>query len=129
MAADDDTPADIDAYIASKAAEVRPMLERMRAIIHKAAPKAVEAIAWDMPTFNQDGNLVTFAAFKKHMSLFAATSTVVKFEKELAGYVTNKATIQFPYGTTLPAPLITKIVKERLAENAEKVAAKKRGKK
>lgn len=120
---------DIDSYIAGQLAEIRPMLERMRAIIRKAAPKATEAIAWDMPTFKQDGNLVHFAAFKKHMSLFASTSTVTHFKDELSGYVTNKATIQFPYGTTLPAGLITKIVKHRIAENAEKAASKRRRKK
>lgn len=121
---DEDTAPDINAYIALRPAEIRPMLERMRAIIQKAAPKATEAIAWDMPTFKQDGNLVHFAAFKKHMSIFASTSTVSFFKDELAGYVSNKATIQFPYGTTLPAALITKIVKHRIAENAEKAAAK-----
>ncbi len=125
---DTPTPIDIDAYIAARPDEIRAMLERMRAIIRKAAPKAVEAIAWDMPTFKQDGNLVHFAAFKKHMSIFASTSTVTHFKDQLADYVSNKATIQFPYGKPLPAALITKIVKHRIAENAEKLAAKQRRK-
>jgi uncharacterized protein YdhG (YjbR/CyaY superfamily) len=123
-----ETSANIDAYIAGHPEDIRVMLERMRAIIRKAAPKATEAIAWDMPTFKQDGNLVHFAAFKKHMSLFASTTTVTHFKDQLTDYVTNKATIQFPYGTILPAGLITKIVKNRIGENAEKAAAKQRRK-
>ena len=71
---------DISTYISAHPPEIRAMLERMRAIIRKAAPKASEAIAWDMPTFKQDGNLVHFAAFKKHMSLFASTSTLTRFK-------------------------------------------------
>ena len=125
----EDSPPNIDAYIADHPPEVREMLERMRAIIRKAAPKAVEAISWDMPTFKQDGNLVHFAAFKKHMSIFASTSTVTHFLDGLGGYLSNKATVQFPYGKPLPAALITKLVKHRIAENAEKVAAKQRRKK
>ncbi|WP_035605629.1 DUF1801 domain-containing protein [Haloferula sp. BvORR071] len=127
--ADTPPPATIDAYIADFPPEIRAMLERMRAIISKASPKASETIAWGMPTFKQDGNLVHFAAFKRHMSLFASTSTVTHFKGELADYVTHKATIQFPYGKPLPAALITKLVKHRIAENAEKLAAKRaRGK-
>lgn len=117
-------PTTIDEYIASFPPEVQEKLETIRATIRKAAPKAEEAISYMMPTFKLHGNLVHFAAFKNHVSLFPGASGVAAFEEELAGYETSKGTIQFPLGTRIPYGLITKIVKFRVAQNLDKAAAK-----
>ena len=85
-----------------------------------------------MPTFYQDGNLLHFAAFKNHMSLFPGTDAVSRFKKELAKFVTSKGTIQIPYDEPIPTALVTKIVKYCIGRNlaAAKIkAAKKAAKK
>ena len=60
-------PNEIDIYIASFPAEIQTLLEEMRITIHNAAPDAIEAFSYQMPTFKLHGNLVHFAAFKKHI--------------------------------------------------------------
>src|SRR5688572_19731972 len=107
----------IDEYIAQFPKDVQEKLEKMRDIIHKASPKAEEAISYGIPTFKLNGkNLVHFGGFKNHASFFPASSGVKAFAKELAPYKVSKGTIQFPYDERLPIGLITKIVKFRVKE-------------
>lgn len=115
----------IDAYIASAESNRRPILEAIRTIIHKAAPKAEEVISYGMPAFKQHGVLVYFAAAKKHLGFYPTGSPTTVFAEELKEYVTTKGAIQFPWDKKLPAALITKIVKYRLKEDAEKALEKK----
>ena len=120
--------ATIDEYLEGVPQEMRDALEKLRAQISKAAPQAVEAIGWGMPLFKLEGkNLVGFAAFKEHCSLFPMSATAMEaFEAELAAYDTTKGTIHFKPGKPLPASLVKKIVKERIRENEARAAAKKR---
>jgi uncharacterized protein YdhG (YjbR/CyaY superfamily) len=115
----------IDEYIFRFPREIQRQLQAVRRTIHKAAPKAEEAIRWRMPTFCQHGNLVHFAAFKDHISLFPGSSGIAAFQNELRGYVTSKGTVHFPHGEPIPHRLIAKIVKFRVQESMAKAAAKK----
>ena len=117
-------PTTIDEYIASFPPEVQEKLETIRATIRKAAPKAEEAISYMIPTFRLHGNLVHFAAYKKHIGFYPGAGGIAAFEEELAGYETSKGTVQFPLEKRLPLPLITKIVKFRVQQNLDKAAAK-----
>jgi uncharacterized protein YdhG (YjbR/CyaY superfamily) len=120
-------PVTIDEYLGGIPREMRDALEKLRAVIRKAAPQAVEAIGWGMPMFKLKGNLVGFAAFKEHCSFFPMSTTVMEaFENELASYETSKGTIRFKPGKPLPASLVKRIVKERIKENEARAAAKKR---
>lgn len=118
----------IDEYIAAQSAGVRPALESLRAAIRKQAPDAVEAIAYGMPTFKLEGNLVHFAAWPKHIGFYPAPSGIRAFADELKGYVTSKGAIQFPIEKKLPLALVAKIVKFRVAENLAKKSAKQKSK-
>lgn len=61
----------IDDYIAKSGAFARPILERLRALVHREVPNCVEAIKWGMPHFTLGGkNLTGMAAFKAHVSVF-----------------------------------------------------------
>ncbi|CQR54808.1 iron chaperone [Paenibacillus riograndensis] len=114
----------IDDYITQAPPEIREKLEAVRKVIHEAAPEAEEKISYQMPTFFLHGNLVHFAAFKKHIGLYPAPSGIEAFQEELAQYKGAKGSVQFPLDKPLPLDLISRIVKFRAAENREKAAAK-----
>lgn len=108
----------IDQYHASWPPEIRAVLDRMRGIIKKAAPRAVEIISYNMPAFRGHRNLVYYAAHKAHLGFYPAVPTDL-FAEQLKGYTTSKGAIQFPYDKPLPAGLITKIVKIRVQSDLE----------
>lgn len=113
----------VDDYINSFPEETRILLETLRQTIKKAAPEATESIKYGMPTFVLHGNLVYFAAWKKHISVYPITSAMEESLDELADYKTSgKGTIQFPIGKPLPLPLIRKIVVFRVTEHLESEA-------
>ncbi len=108
----------IDEYIDTFPEEVRHALRKLRQVIREEAPDAEEAIKYHMPTFVFHGNLVYFAAWKKHISMYPITSEMETSIEELSEYNTSgKGTIQFPLDQPLPLPLIRKIVACRVREN------------
>jgi uncharacterized protein YdhG (YjbR/CyaY superfamily) len=123
------TPKNIDEYIAGYPADIQQILQKIRTIVHETAPEAQETISYQVPTFTLKGNLVHFAAFKSHISLFPASSGVEKFKNELEGYKTSKGTIQFPLGQPIPYDLIRRIVLFRVQENLARAEAKAKKKK
>jgi len=118
----------IDEYIAVFPAEKQQLLERIRALIQKVAPAAIEKISYGIPTFYLNGNLVHFAAFNNHIGFYPGVSGIVAFQKEIAGYKNSKGAIQFPPDKPLPVKLISSIVKFRVKENLENAALKKKKK-
>lgn len=120
------TPKNIDDYIDRYPKDVQAKLRKIRATIRKAAPDATEAISYQIPTYKLGGNLIHFAAFPNHISLFPTSSGVANFQKELAGYETSKGTIQFPLDRPIPYGLITRITRFRVKESSEKAKQKKR---
>ena len=118
-------PKTIDEYIAGFPPDVRRTLKQIRSTIRKAAPAAEEAIAYQMPTFRQHGNLVHFAAFKNHIGFYPAPRAIEEFKKELAAYEGAKGTVRFPLDQPLPLGLIGRMVKFRVKKNLEQAAANK----
>jgi len=112
-------PKDIDEYLAGVAEPARTTLNKVRAAIRSAVPpEATEAISYRMPTFKYKGSLMAFGAFKKHCSLFPMSMAVIAaFKDELKGFPTSKGTIHFPLDKPLPAALLKKMVKARVAQN------------
>ncbi|HRG16603.1 MAG TPA: YdeI/OmpD-associated family protein [Pseudomonadota bacterium] len=57
----------IDAYIAKSAEFARPILIRIRELVHGALPTVEESIKWGMPHFLHEGKILCgMAAFKAH---------------------------------------------------------------
>ena len=113
-------PTSIDEYLARLPDDQAAALQKLRTQIRAAAPKAEEAISYGIPAFKQDGLLVGFGATKQHCALYVMSKALIpRFEAELAGLSTGTGTIRFLPGTPLPAALVKKIVKARIAENAE----------
>jgi uncharacterized protein YdhG (YjbR/CyaY superfamily) len=102
----------IDEYIADVSDEdVKALLEKVRSTVQKAAPKATEAIKYNMPTFLYKGrHLVYFAANKKHLGFYPAPA-MCAFRDELRPYQSGRGTLKFFYDEKIPFTLITKVVK------------------
>jgi uncharacterized protein YdhG (YjbR/CyaY superfamily) len=74
-----------------------------------------------MPAFRLNGKLIAgFKAATQHCSFHPMSgATVATLSAELAGYDTSKGTIRFSPRAPLPATLVRKLVKARIAELAE----------
>lgn len=129
MTMDKNPPKNIDEYIAGFPPDIQAILEHIRATIRNAAPEAQETISYQMPTFTLKGNLVHFAAFKKHIGFYPTPSGTEQFQQQIAGYKAAKGSIQFPLDKPIPYDLIREIVTFRVQENLAKAAAKGKKKK
>lgn len=122
-----DQTRNMDGYIAGFPEQIRKKLEEMRAIIRQAAPGAEETINYGVPTFKVNGNLVHFGGFKTHIGFYPTPSGIEAFKKELSVYEGAKGSVKFPVDKSLPASLISKIVKFRVKENLGKTTQKSKG--
>jgi uncharacterized protein YdhG (YjbR/CyaY superfamily) len=111
-------PKTIDEYLAALSDDKRAALEKLRKTIRAAAPKAEECISYQIPAYRQNGMLVGFGATAKHCAFYLMSSSTVEAHKdELEDYDTSRGTIRFQAENPLPAALVRKLVKARLAEN------------
>lgn len=126
--------ASVDAYIAAQSEAARPRLTRMRNVIQKTVPRAVESISYKIPTYKLHGKpLVFFAAWKEHLSLYPASARVFEEIPELLPFKNGKDTVRLRYDATLPVHLVARFAKVRelevdaegMLEQPEKPAAKK----
>ena len=120
------TPKTVDDYLAALPEEARATLEKIRKAIKAAAPKATEGISYQMPMYKQNGMLMGFAAFKNHCSIFPGAKPMETYKDELKAYKISKGTIRFPIGKPLPAALVKKLIKTRIAENEKRAAEKEK---
>ena len=120
-------PKDIDSYLSSVPEPARTTLDKMRKTIQAAAPKATEKISYGIPTFHYLRSLVAFAAFKDHCSFFPMNSSLIAaYKADLKSYSLSKGTIRFPVDQPLPAALVKKMVKARLAQNEARQKSKRK---
>ena len=115
-------PKSVDEYLAGVPEPARRTLNRVRAVIRSAAPpETTEVISYRIPTFRYKGALLGFAAFPNHCSLFVMSGSVLEgFKDQLKDFHTSKGTIRFPVDKPLPAALVKKLVKARIAQNERK---------
>lgn len=114
-------PKDIDEYIAAFPPAMQKLLEQMRSTIQEAAPQAVEAISYAIPTFKLNGkNLVHFAGYEKHIGFYATPTSHEAFVQDLSKYKQGKGSVQFPLNAPLPLNLVERIVKFRVQEMEKK---------
>lgn len=120
-------PTTIDEYTATFPPDVQAILQRIRATIAKAIPKAQEKISYRIPAFALDGDVIYFAAFKKHIGVYPPVRDA-KLKKEVARYAGPKGNLQLPLAERIPYALIGRIAKVRAKENAARVGAKQKKK-
>jgi uncharacterized protein YdhG (YjbR/CyaY superfamily) len=118
----------VDGYLATVPAETRPGLDKLRATIAAAIPKATETISYRILAYTLDGRMVVWCAgFKDHLSLYPASAGVRKeLAAELESFFSGKGTIRFDLDRPLPVALVKKIVKVRIKENEAAAARPKK---
>ena len=127
-------PTTIDEYLAAVSPERRAALEKLRTTIRSILPRAEECISYSMPAFRHDGHVVAgFLATAKGCSYFPFSgTTLATLASELTGYGQTKSAVHFDPARPLPATLVRKLLKARVAETKqaeEKKPAKKAAKK
>ena len=111
----------VEQYIATQPEPQQSMLRKAQAVVMSACPGATTRIAWGMPVFYYEGQLVGIAGFKKHISVFPMSGASLDFVGEsITKYRTSKGTLQFPVGEKLPVTAIKQLVKFRMKENRAK---------
>lgn len=122
-------PISVDDYISGFPKDVQVLLQDVRKTIRKAAPEAIEKMSYGVVGYMQWGMLIFFGGFKNHCSLFAINKGLIKkYEKELSKLEIANTTIHFTVDNPLPKRLLTALVKERLAQNAEAFEVKNKAK-
>jgi len=115
----------IDEYIAACPEESQTYLMQIRKLIHSLVPEAKEKISYQIACFELSGkNLIHFAGWKKHVSLYPIPAGNEAFNKAIAKYADGKGTVKFPLDKPLPVKLIEKAVKYRLADHLKNIGYK-----
>ena len=108
----------IDEYIAACPPESQNYVREIRKIIHALVPDAKEKISYQIACFELNGrNLIHFAGWKKHVSLYPVPAGDEVFEKAVSKYAGSKGTVKFPLDQPLPIKLIQKIIKLHVGNN------------
>jgi uncharacterized protein YdhG (YjbR/CyaY superfamily) len=111
----------VEDYIAGIPEPSRKLFASLRATVRSVMPAdAAEVISYGIPAFRRKRILVWFAAFANHCSLFPTASVIEAFAADLGGFTVSKGTVQFPLDKPLPAALVKKLVKARIAHEDKK---------
>ncbi len=100
----------VDDYLAAAAAEARPVLKKIRAIVKSVAPQAQETISYQMPAFRQGRVFIYFAAFKAHIGIYPPVAGSAALQKALQRYRGEKGNLKFPLDQPVPYGLIQRVV-------------------
>lgn len=117
-------PANFEQYLLNYPKKIQERLQKIRSLVKKTVPGAVEKISYGMPAFTLHGMLIYFAAHTKHIGLYPFTTAIEAFTDELKDYKTAKGSIQFPNNKPLPLKLISQIIEFRVEENRTKAELK-----
>jgi uncharacterized protein YdhG (YjbR/CyaY superfamily) len=111
-------PTTFDECLSAMAAPQRAAIEKLRLVVRAAAPDAVECVSYGLPAFKLHGKgLVAFGGWKEHCSLYPMSGRVLaELADDLEKFEVEKGTVRFPPTKPLPATLMKKILKIRVAE-------------
>ena len=112
----------ISEYLASLPPESRRALGRLRAVVRTAAPKAVESRSYGIIGYKVDGRpFIYCGGFKQHVAMYPVTAAMRRDHADaIAPFQASKGTLKFPLDTPLPAALVKRLLRTRLAEMRDK---------
>lgn len=110
----------IDAYLANVEPDKRAALETLRGQIRAAVPEAEECISYGIPAFRLKKIVCGFAAMKKHCGFYVFDDRGLDaFRDALRDFDTSKGTVRFQPERPMPAALVKKIVRAKVARMTE----------
>ena len=114
------TPATVDEYIVQYPVEVRSILERIRALVHRLSPRPVsEQIKYGMPAMVIEGrHTIYFAAWKKHVGVYPVHKAPSALERDLEEYRSDKDTVKFPFKKPVDWELVERLVEFLLTSDS-----------
>lgn len=121
-------PATVDDYIAAFPKDVQSILRKVRATVRAAAPSAREVISYRMPALKQNGTLIYFAAFKRHIGFYPPVKGDAKLEQAVARYAGPKGNLRFPLDEPIPYGLIARVTRLHARQDAAAAKLKRRRK-
>jgi len=102
----------IDELLENVKPDQRTALEHIRQLVSFVTPDADEVMTYGMPGFKYKGKyLISFAAFKDHMSIFPGAEPIDVLKDELRAFKTSKGTVQFTLEQPIPDDLLLKIIR------------------
>ena len=102
--------ATVGEYIGSFPGDVQDILREVRSTIHGAVPEAAERISYGIAAVTLDGrDLVYFAGWKRHISVYPVPVGDADLTTELTPYLAARGTLKFPLGKPVPYPLIGRV--------------------
>lgn len=114
-------PETVAQYLAGVDAVKRAALKKLRVAIKAALPGAEECMAYGIPSYRLHGKLVvSFGVGRDHCSLYAGSTPLERYERELSNYSTSKGTVRFAPDRPLPAALVQKLVRVQVAARIRK---------
>ena len=121
-------PKTIDDYLTNVKPDHRETLQKLRQTIQTTVPTAEECISYGIPAFRVNRRLlVFFGAWANHCAFYPGSAATLKnFRNELRNFQTSKGTIRFSPDKPLPAALVKKLVKTRIAENNNRANKQRR---
>lgn len=106
---------EVSAYFEKFPPEVQDRMQLIRQMIMKQAPDAVESMAYAMPGYKLNGKpLIYYAAYGKHIGLYAMEIAHAAFADRLKDYKQGKGSVQFPHSKPLPENVISEIIGMRV---------------
>lgn len=110
-------PTSIDMYLERLPDESRAIIQNIRQRIMMAAPDAVEAIKYGMPTATIHGhNILYYAAWKSHIGLYPIYRGSADFEVSIAPHRDKKDSVRFPLNAPIPFDVIDVILNQRMSD-------------
>jgi uncharacterized protein YdhG (YjbR/CyaY superfamily) len=108
----------IDDYLATLPGDKRAALDNLRKTIRSIIPGAEECISYGMPAFRLDRKFVAgFQATGKGCSYYPFSGTTLQtLAEDLEDYGKTKSALHFHPDEPLPAALVRKLIRTRIAE-------------
>ena len=109
----------IDEYLAGVTPSSRALLQSVRKTIRSIVPEVEECISYSMPAFRYQGRIIAgFRATSKGCSYYPFSGTTLKtLAGDIEGYSKTKSALHFGPDEPLPAALVRKLLKARMAES------------
>lgn len=109
----------VDSYIKASDLKVQRILKKVRVLVKKTVPEAVETISYQIPAFKLNGKiLIYFAGWQKHIGIYPVPKGGTQtFRKKLTPFIKGKGTTQFLLDEPIPYDLIKQIVLQRVKES------------